>query len=60
MNSLCMQINQTLNEMVKRRKSLKEIEVQCYSLQIIRALKYIHNRRIIHRDLKLGNLQERN
>ena len=48
--------NQTLNEMVKRRKRLKEIEVQCYSLQIIRALKYIHNHRIIHRDLKLGNL----
>ena len=48
--------NQTLNEMVKGRKRLKEIEVQCYSLQIIRALKYIHNHRIIHRDLKLGNL----
>jgi polo-like kinase 1 len=48
--------NQTLNEMVKRRKRLKEIEVQCYILQIIRALKYIHNHKIIHRDLKLGNL----
>jgi polo-like kinase 1 len=48
--------NQTLNEMVKRRKRLKEIEVQCYTLQIVRALKYIHNHRIIHRDLKLGNL----
>ena len=48
--------NQTLNELVKRRKRLGEIEVQCYSLQIIKALKYIHNHRIIHRDLKLGNL----
>ena len=48
--------NQTLNELVKRRKRLGELEVQCYSLQIIRALKYIHNHRIIHRDLKLGNL----
>ena len=48
--------NQTLNELVKRRKRLTEIEVQCYSLQIIKALKYIHSHRIIHRDLKLGNL----
>ena len=48
--------NQTLNELVKRRKRLTEIEVQCYTLQIIKALKYIHNHRIIHRDLKLGNL----
>ena len=48
--------NQTLNELVKWRKRLGELEVQCYSLQIIRALKYIHNPRIIHRDLKLGNL----
>ena len=48
--------NQTLNELVKRRKRLTEIETQCYSLQIIKALKYIHSHRIIHRDLKLGNL----
>ena len=48
--------NQTLNELVKRRKRLTEIEVQCYLLQIIKALKYIHSHRIIHRDLKLGNL----
>jgi polo-like kinase 1 len=48
--------NQTLNELVKRRKRLTEIEVQCYLLQIIKALKYIHSHKIIHRDLKLGNL----
>ena len=48
--------NQTLRELVKRRKRLNELEVQCYTLQIIRALKYLHNHRIIHRDLKLGNL----
>ena len=48
--------NQTLRELVKRRKRLNELEVQCYILQIIRALKYLHNHRIIHRDLKLGNL----
>ena len=48
--------NQTLNELVKRRKRLSEIETQCYLIQIINALKYLHNHKIIHRDLKLGNL----
>ena len=48
--------NQTLKELVKRRKRLDELEVQCYTLQIIRALRYLHNHKIIHRDLKLGNL----
>jgi len=48
--------NQTLNELLKRRKKLTELEVQCYALQIIKALKYLHSHRVIHRDLKLGNL----
>ena len=48
--------NQTLNELLKRRKKLTELEVQCYSIQIIKALKYLHSHRVIHRDLKLGNL----
>ena len=48
--------NQSLNELLKRRKTLTELEVQCYTVQIIRALKYLHSHRIIHRDLKLGNL----
>lgn len=48
--------NQTLNDLVRRRTRLNELEVQCYILQIVRALKYLHNHRIIHRDLKLGNL----
>ena len=48
--------NQTLNDLLKRRKKLTELEVQCYTIQIIKALKYLHNHRIIHRDLKLGNL----
>ena len=56
----------TLNELIKRRKRLTEIEVQCYVMQIINALKYIHSNRVIHRELfiinfnffslKLGNL----
>ena len=45
-----------MNELLKRRKRLHELEVQCYTLQIISSLKYLHGHRIIHRDLKLGNL----
>jgi polo-like kinase 1 len=48
--------NQSLNELLKRRKTLTEIEVQCFMVQLIKALKYLHSHRIIHRDLKLGNL----
>ena len=48
--------NQSMNELLKRRKRLHELEVQCYTAQIIAALKYLHSHRIIHRDLKLGNL----
>jgi polo-like kinase 1 len=45
-----------LNELLKRRRRLTEIEVQCFCVQIIKAVKYIHSHRVIHRDLKLGNL----
>lgn len=48
--------NQTLHELLKRRKRLTELEVQCYIVQLIDALKYIHSNKVIHRDLKLSNL----
>ncbi|CAK57988.1 unnamed protein product (macronuclear) [Paramecium tetraurelia] len=48
--------NQTLNELLKRRRRITQIEVQCYLKQLIGALKYIHSHRVLHRDLKLGNL----
>lgn len=48
--------NQSLNELLKRRKKLTEIEAQCYVMQLIKGLKYLHSHRVIHRDLKLGNL----
>ncbi|KAL4507292.1 hypothetical protein ABPG72_002085 [Tetrahymena utriculariae] len=48
--------NQTMNELIKRRKRLTELEVQCYLLQILYSIKYLHDNRVIHRDLKLGNL----
>ena len=48
--------NQSMNELLKRRKRLHELEVRYYIHQIILALEYLHKNRIIHRDLKLGNL----
>ena len=45
-----------MNELLRRRKRLTELEVQCYVNQIVSALKNVHGQRIIHRDLKLGNL----
>ena len=48
--------NQTLHQILKRRKTLTEIEVQCYIIQLIKGLIYLHNQRIIHRNLKLSNL----
>lgn len=47
--------NQTMNELLRRRKRLTELEVQCYLQQVVSALKYLHSHRVIHRDLKLGN-----
>ena len=48
--------NQTLNELLRRRKRLTELETICYTHQAIQALKYLHSHRVIHRDIKLGNL----
>ncbi len=42
--------NQTMNELLKRRKRLTELEVQSYALHMISAMKYLHSHRIIHRE----------
>lgn len=42
--------NQTLNDLLKRRKRLTELEVQFYLMQIIVSLKYLHANRVIHRE----------
>jgi len=48
--------NQTLKELLKKRKRLTEPEAVAFLVQILNALRYLHSKRIIHRDLKLGNL----
>lgn len=48
--------NQSMNELIKRRKSLTEEEARYFMIQIIDAVSYMHDANVIHRDLKLGNL----
>ncbi|XP_037909175.1 serine/threonine-protein kinase polo isoform X2 [Hermetia illucens] len=46
----------SMMELHKRRKVITEYECRFYIYQIIQGVKYLHDHRIIHRDLKLGNL----
>ncbi|XP_014221745.1 serine/threonine-protein kinase polo [Trichogramma pretiosum] len=46
----------SMMELHRRRKALTEWETRYYMKQILLGVHYLHNRRIIHRDLKLGNL----
>ncbi|KAI1107516.1 kinase-like protein [Jackrogersella minutella] len=48
--------NGSLMDMVKRRRGLTEPEVRFYSIQIAGAIKYMHAKGVIHRDLKMGNI----
>ena len=48
--------NGTLNEKLKRRRRLTELEVQCYLMQLLSVLKYLHALKVVHRDIKLSNL----
>jgi polo-like kinase 1 len=42
--------------MLRRRKRLTEAEVIFISMGILKGIQYLHSHRIIHRDLKLGNV----
>lgn len=48
--------NQSLSDLIKRRKRLHEVETRYYIYQLVRGIEYVHSRKVIHRDLKLGNL----
>jgi serine/threonine protein kinase len=42
--------NNTLNEMMKRRKRICESEVQYYIYHVIQGLIYLHQQKVIHRE----------
>ncbi|KAM4632579.1 serine/threonine-protein kinase PLK1 [Discoglossus pictus] len=46
----------SLLELHKRRKAVTEPEARYYLRQTIQGCQYLHSNRVIHRDLKLGNL----
>lgn len=48
--------SRSMMELHKRRKALTEPEVRYFMQQIVLGVNYLHQHRIIHRDLKLGNL----
>ncbi|KAF6005095.1 Serine/threonine-protein kinase plk1 [Cyanidiococcus yangmingshanensis] len=47
---------QSMMELLKRRKRLTEPECRYFMMQILDAVEYMHRNRVIHRDIKLGNL----
>ncbi|KAI8831720.1 kinase-like domain-containing protein [Chytridium lagenaria] len=48
--------NKTLVEMLKARRRLTETEVRFFMWHLLDSVHYMHKNRVIHRDLKLGNL----
>ena len=48
--------NQSMNEMLKRRKRLTEPEVLYFMQQVVRGTQYMHSISVIHRDLKPLNI----
>ncbi|KAK5130665.1 class II myosin [Cryomyces antarcticus] len=48
--------NGSLADMLKKRKYLTMPEIRRFVIQICGAVKYLHYRNIVHRDLKTGNL----
>ena len=48
--------NKTFVDLMKKKKRLSEAEARFYGRQLLDAISYMHKKRVIHRDLKLGNL----
>ena len=48
--------NQSLADMVSRRRHLTEPEARYYFVECLGATHYMHSRGIVHRDMKLGNI----
>lgn len=48
--------NQSLSDLLRRRKRISEGEVRFYIRQLVDGIEYLHSNLVIHRDLKLGNL----
>ncbi|CAO3632055.1 unnamed protein product [Mucor hiemalis] len=49
-------VNKTLGVMIKSRKFLTEDETRFYMGQVLSALRYMSDNRVLHRDLKLSNI----
>lgn len=43
-------------ELHKRRKAITESETRYFLKQLLLGVKHLHDNKVIHRDLKLGNL----
>lgn len=48
--------NGSLTDMVKRRKYLTMGEIRRFLIQLCGAVKYLHMRDVVHRDIKAGNI----
>ncbi|KAI4205630.1 MAG: hypothetical protein LQ346_001414 [Caloplaca aetnensis] len=48
--------NGSIQEMVRNRRGISLPEVRRFVVQLCGAIKYMHARNVIHRDLKMGNL----
>lgn len=46
----------SLEQVMRRRRYLHEIEVRYYTVQMLHAIKFMHSQGIIHRSLNPGNL----